>query len=69
MKRGYVLSERISGSAVKFSYAEPEFFIKEKREKGIVIMDLRGLYKFTLVDYPGHIACIVFTGGCNFRCP
>lgn len=32
-------------------------------------MDLRGLYKFTLVDYPGHIACIVFTGGCNFRCP
>ena len=69
LKRGYVLSERISGSAVKFSYAEPEFFIKEKREKGIVIMDLRGLYKFTLVDYPGHIACIVFTGGCNFRCP
>lgn len=32
-------------------------------------MDLRGLYKFTLVDYPGRIACIVFTGGCNFRCP
>ena len=32
-------------------------------------MDLRGLYKFTLVDYPGRIACIIFTGGCNFRCP
>ncbi|MGE4300906.1 MAG: anaerobic ribonucleoside-triphosphate reductase activating protein [Victivallaceae bacterium] len=32
-------------------------------------MDLRGLYKFTLVDYPGKIACIVFTAGCNFRCP
>ncbi|MBR5710107.1 MAG: anaerobic ribonucleoside-triphosphate reductase activating protein [Thermoguttaceae bacterium] len=31
-------------------------------------MDLRGLYKFSLVDYPGKIACIVFTGGCNLRC-
>ncbi len=32
-------------------------------------MNLRGFYKFSLVDYPGKIACIVFTGGCNFRCP
>ncbi len=32
-------------------------------------MDLRGLDKFTLVDYPGKIGCIVFTGGCNLRCP
>ena len=23
----------------------------------------------TLTDYPGHTACTVFTGGCNFRCP
>lgn len=23
----------------------------------------------TLLDYPEHIACTVFTGGCNFRCP
>lgn len=23
----------------------------------------------TLLDFPGHIACIVFTHGCNFRCP
>ncbi|MCK4265066.1 anaerobic ribonucleoside-triphosphate reductase activating protein [Candidatus Babeliales bacterium] len=22
----------------------------------------------TLIDYPGHIAAIVFVGGCNFRC-
>ncbi|MCX6807970.1 MAG: anaerobic ribonucleoside-triphosphate reductase activating protein [Patescibacteria group bacterium] len=28
-----------------------------------------GLQKTTLIDYPGHIACTVFTGGCNFRCP
>lgn len=32
-------------------------------------MDLRGFEHFTLVDYPGKIGCIVFTGGCNFRCP
>lgn len=31
-------------------------------------MNLRGLYKFSLVDYPGKISCIVFTGGCNFQC-
>ena len=32
-------------------------------------MDLRGFAKFSLVDYPGRIACIVFSGGCNLRCP
>lgn len=28
-----------------------------------------GLQKLTLLDFPGKIACTVFTGGCNFRCP
>lgn len=28
-----------------------------------------GLQKFTLIDYPGKIACSVFLIGCNFRCP
>ena len=32
-------------------------------------MKLSGLQKLTLLDYPGHIACTVFTAGCNFRCP
>ncbi len=32
-------------------------------------MDFFGLMKLTLLDYPGHVACTVFTGGCNFRCP
>lgn len=32
-------------------------------------MDIRGLSKLTLLDYPEHIACTVFTGGCSFRCP
>jgi len=32
-------------------------------------MMLGGLQKLTLIDYPGKIACTVFTIGCNFRCP
>ena len=32
-------------------------------------MVLHGLQKMTLLDYPGKVACTVFTGGCNFRCP
>lgn len=28
-----------------------------------------GLQKLTLLDYPGQVACTVFLGGCNFRCP
>ncbi len=31
-------------------------------------MEFGGLEKFTLIDYPGKIACIIFTIGCNFRC-
>ncbi len=32
-------------------------------------MILKGLQKTTLLDFPGKLACTVFTGGCNFRCP
>ena len=32
-------------------------------------MTIMGLQKLTLLDFPGKIACTVFTGGCNFRCP
>lgn len=32
-------------------------------------MLLHGLNKLTLLDFPGHIACTVFTGHCNMRCP
>lgn len=31
-------------------------------------MLIGGLQKFSLLDYPGSIAAIVFTQGCNFRC-
>ena len=32
-------------------------------------MHIEGLQKLTLLDYPGRMACTVFLGGCNFRCP
>ncbi len=32
-------------------------------------MDIHGLQKLTLLDYPGKVACTVFLGGCNLRCP
>lgn len=32
-------------------------------------MLIAGVQKLTLLDYPGQVACTVFTGGCNFRCP
>ena len=32
-------------------------------------MKIDGLNKLTLLDYPGLMACTVFTGNCNLRCP
>lgn len=32
-------------------------------------MNIAGLQKMTLLDYPGKVACTVFLGKCNFRCP
>lgn len=32
-------------------------------------MRISGLQKLSLVDYDGHIACTIFTPGCNFACP
>lgn len=32
-------------------------------------MKIYGFQKTTLLDYPGKVACTVFLGGCNFRCP
>lgn len=32
-------------------------------------MLIGGMQKLTLLDYPGVLSCIVFTAGCNFRCP
>lgn len=32
-------------------------------------MIIAGLQKSSLIDYPNEIAAVVFTSGCNFRCP
>ena len=32
-------------------------------------MKIKGLQKTTLLDFPEKLACTIFTGGCNFRCP
>ena len=32
-------------------------------------MQIHGLQKMTLLDFPGRVACTVFLGGCDFRCP
>lgn len=32
-------------------------------------MIISGMQKLTLLDYPNKTACLIFTQGCNFRCP
>ena len=32
-------------------------------------MDVSGIQKMTLLDFPGKCACTVFLAGCNLRCP
>ena len=32
-------------------------------------MNISGLQKMTLLDFPGKVACTVFLAGCNYRCP
>ncbi|MBR0134612.1 MAG: anaerobic ribonucleoside-triphosphate reductase activating protein, partial [Clostridia bacterium] len=32
-------------------------------------MEINGIQKLTLLDYPGRMACTVFLSGCDLRCP
>ncbi len=32
-------------------------------------MKIHGLMKMTILDFPGKVACTVFLGGCDMRCP
>lgn len=32
-------------------------------------MRIHGIQKLTLLDYPGRVACTLFTAGCDLRCP
>lgn len=36
---------------------------------GRIIMKIGGFQKLTTLDFPGKVACTVFTYGCNLRCP
>lgn len=38
-------------------------------EGGEKLMRIHGFQKMTMLDFPGKVACTVFTAGCNFRCP
>ena len=31
-------------------------------------MNIKGLYKTSLIDFPGRISSVIFTGGCNLSC-
>lgn len=33
------------------------------------MIEIKGLQKTSLIDYPGKISAVVFLGGCNLRCP
>jgi anaerobic ribonucleoside-triphosphate reductase activating protein len=37
--------------------------------KDVIDLVIQGFQKLTLLDYPGKMACTVFTSGCNLRCP
>ena len=41
----------------------------DHRRKKDETVKIYGLQKMTLLDYPGHVACTVFLGGCDMRCP
>ena len=32
-------------------------------------MKIAGMQKVTLLDFPDTLSCIIFTKGCNFKCP
>lgn len=31
--------------------------------------DVRGFERVSMCDWPGHVSCVLFMGGCNLRCP
>ena len=52
------VQEKITQNAMQYDVEEDEKSLK-----------IFGMQKLTLLDYPGKMACTIFTGGCNFRCP
>ncbi|MBQ7889108.1 MAG: anaerobic ribonucleoside-triphosphate reductase activating protein [Erysipelotrichaceae bacterium] len=54
-------------------YVKLQHHLSENAQKAAAVEEEKirffGLQKLTLLDYPGKMACTLFTGGCNFRCP
>ena len=68
----YLSSDLSSDELDAYNSAQRKLIEKAREyEKQLENEEIRfyGLQKLTLLDYPGKMACTVFTGGCNFRCP
>ena len=39
-----------------------------KKANNLIFMLIGGIQEFTTLDFPGRLATVVFTAGCNFRC-
>ncbi len=42
---------------------------RRRAQKEVFAINIQGYQKLTLLDFPGKVACTLFTGGCNLRCP
>ena len=62
-------AKKFSKYSVKLLTRKSKNYIIIKRTFRRLFMFISGLQKLTLLDFPGKVACTVFTGGCNFRCP
>jgi pyruvate formate lyase activating enzyme len=47
----------------------PFYVVSKVKERRQPHMNILGLTKTTLLDYPEHVAATIFIGDCNFRCP
>jgi anaerobic ribonucleoside-triphosphate reductase activating protein len=43
--------------------------LSSAEESGYDSLRIGGIQKVTLLDYPGKVACTIFTAGCTFKCP
>jgi len=43
-------------------------FFSAKRDDGEAMLKIGGVLPFTTIDYPGHLATVVFCQGCPWRC-
>ena len=55
-------------NGMKYAIIIPHKISIDKRGKRGA-MKIYGIEKYSLVDYDGYVACTLFTGGCNLRCP